>query len=314
MDGDVLRSLHDRVALARRTARTRSRARRSRTSSRCAGSARPSGRRGDEGVLQHLEGDRVERAAGLGHRSRGTSRRACGCSATRRPPPSRRAARAWSSRAGRSGRARRARPGRQVVARVDRRVDRASPGRRSRPRARRSARASRRSARGAANSAFGVTPTALQLELVDLDRRVVAAVGVLALVLGVERLDGRVERLGGVDRRSAASATGRRSASSISRCEPHLVLGDALGGEPLARLGLEPRELRLDRAGVGLVGRAAGYISDRSWRTSTSRQPSAEVMPGLAARSRSGSQLLASAAPCSGPAPPKTTSAKSRGS
>ena len=42
--GDVLRALHDRVALARRTATTRSRARRSRTSSRCAGSARPSGR------------------------------------------------------------------------------------------------------------------------------------------------------------------------------------------------------------------------------------------------------------------------------
>ena len=53
---------------------------------------------------------------------------------------------------------------------------------------RRGARASACAPVGAwrANSGFGVTPTAAA-QLVDLDRRAVAAVGVLALVLGVER-------------------------------------------------------------------------------------------------------------------------------
>ncbi len=56
-------------------------------------------------------------------------------------------------------------------------------------------------------------------------------------------------------------------------------------------------------------------IADRSWRMSTSRQPSADVMPGLGGTITVGiDSSCASAAPCSGPAPPKATSAKSRGS
>ena len=45
VDGDVLAALHDRVAARRRRAPRRSRARRSRTSGTCGGSAPPSGRR-----------------------------------------------------------------------------------------------------------------------------------------------------------------------------------------------------------------------------------------------------------------------------
>ncbi len=48
---------------------------------------------------------------------------------------------------------------------------------------------------------------------------------------------------------------------------------------------------------------------------STSRQPSAEVMPGFGGTITVGiDSSRASAAPCSGPAPPNATSAKSRGS
>ena len=54
---------------------------------------------------------------------------------------------------------------------------------------------------------------------------------------------------------------------------------------------------------------------EKSCRMSTSRQPSAEVMPGFGGTSTIGiDRSRARSAPCSGPAPPKTTSAKSRGS
>ena len=73
-------------------------------------------------------------------------------------------------------------------------------------------------------------------------------------------------------------------------------------------------ERRLELAGSAVLVRLRN-ISARSWRMSTSRQPSADVMPGLGGTSTVGIESSrASAAPCSGPAPPKTTSAKSRGS
>ena len=56
-------------------------------------------------------------------------------------------------------------------------------------------------------------------------------------------------------------------------------------------------------------------VATKSWRRSATRQPSALVRPGRAGISTFGMpSSRASAAACSGPAPPKANSAKSRGS
>ena len=102
-----------------------------------------------------------------------------------------------------------ARAGRQVVALVDGRVARASPSKHT----------SRRLGRlGHLAAALVLAGSSIvrglagghELQPVELDGRVVAAVGELALVLGVELLDGRVQVA--VATRPPSSATGRGSA------------------------------------------------------------------------------------------------------
>ena len=236
-----------------------------------------------EGVLQHLERDGIERVeAGLVLIAQPPSRadRMFSHASTSASPPG---GTTWWSRAGRSiAGPSNANAGRQVVAQVDRRVEPAPP--------------LEVTSRSACERAAGVCGDRLVPGELGL-RRHADRLAVRAVDLDRRRRRGgsctRARARRGTSRRPGhgsmpaprraptASATGRGSACRSSRCEAHLLVGHALGCEPLARLVLELAELRLDLGRVDRVGAGAGYIVDMSWRMSTSRQPSAEVMPGL---------------------------------
>src|SRR5215470_3644197 len=96
---------------------------------------------------------------------------------------------------------------------------------------------------------------------------------------------------------------------------------DVVGGEWAGR----HRDGQLERLPVvaKIASRAAGVsassrsrrVATNSWRMSVASMPSAEVMPGLGGTSTVGMpSSRASALACRGPAPPKATSTKSRGS
>ena len=210
------------------------------------------------------------------------------------------------------------RAGRQIVARR-RRASRGAPSLLEVHVARGDLLRRRRRRRGAwrANSGFGVTPTAVTLQLVDLDA---------ARRRGGSCTRARARR-GSAPPRPAASVErpvdGHREraplaeVAHVDRCAAGVICasGTPSCSQPLARLGLELLELRLELAPGRRRPSAVRNISARSWRMSTSRQPSADVMPGFGGTSTVGiDSSRASAAPCSGPAPPKTTSANSRGS
>ena len=186
VDGDVLAPLHDRVApdVAERrgeVARV--------DHERVAGAEdllRHLVDRRDERVLEHLEGDRVERVARARSSSRAPPSRACGCSATRRPRP--------ATPGGTSGRrVELVDDGRAVEARARRDlVPRGTPASSS---AEPSSKRTCRVRCGAGIAAGRAMPRELGLrgdadrphaEAVDLDGRAVAPVVVLTLVLGVE--------------------------------------------------------------------------------------------------------------------------------
>ena len=146
------------------------------------------------------------------------------------------------------------------------------------------ARRRRRSARAARARPSASTPIAVTLQPVDLDRRVVAAVGVLALVLVVEALDGVGQRRRAASRRGTASERHWPEVAHVDRAlrGARASVGDALGGEPLAA----PRPRAAANSASSVAGSASSACGEehrrtRSWRMSTSRQPSAEVMPGL---------------------------------
>ena len=201
--------------------------------------------------------------------------------------------------------------GREVLARVDGRVDRLAV----------EVDRARLGRLGQRRVRVGLVPRQLdllgragrdELEPVELDRRVVAAVGELALVLGVEALDGRVEVAVERDLERAPLAEIAHRDRALER---HAVLGDALRGEQLAALVLEPLErlVELVRVGVRRPGAGTSPRGRGGCRPSGSRAPT--TCPGGAGTSTVGTpSSFASAAPCSGPAPPKTTSANSRGS
>ena len=84
-----------------------------------------------------------------------------------------------------------------------------------------------------------------ELELVDLDGRVVATVGVLALVLGVETGHSRVHRRERPVDRDRERAPLAEVAHRDVALERHLRLRHAFVTQELARLALEPLELRL---------------------------------------------------------------------
>ena len=241
--------------------------------------------------------------------------RSCGCSATRRPRRASRAGRRRSSRAGRR-----------------------SPGPRTR-----SPRAGRRGRRPACRTGSSDSKNVTGRRERGLG---VAPVGVVARQLGLRRDADRRARSGGRSRparrrggsctragarrgtcaaacaRSSGASTGTDERAPLAEVahvdqplEAHLLRRHVLGREPLARLLLELLELRLDRRPDRPSRPARGTSAVMSWRTSTSRQPSAEVMPGFGGTSTVGiDSSRARSAPCSAPAPPKTTSANSRGS
>ena len=75
---------------------------------------------------------------------------------------------------------------------------------------------------------------------------------------------------------------------AIERCKRHCVLAARPRPQALARLVLELRELGLDLGRRRPSSARRRNIADRSWRTSTSRQPSADVMPGFGGTSTVG--------------------------
>ena len=262
VDGDVLAALHHRVALgvAQRGGEVAAV-----DDERVAGAQDLLRHLVDdrhERVLEDLERDGVELVVGLGaHDSSSCS--ICmrmfshSSTSTFTPGGTSTVESSWSISAGPSKR----RAGGQVVAGEDRRLDRVLAA----------VEDDLARAGGLGLAAVGVVARQLGLlgladrahvELVDLDRRVLAAVAVLALVLVVERLDDRVERLQRrlhLDRQRAPLADVAHV--DLAR-EADAVLGDALGVEHLARLLLEPRERLLDLGGVDLVGLAAVHLRE----------------------------------------------------
>ena len=181
-------------------------------------------------------------------------------------------------------------------------------------------------ARGRPASTRWPTPSNVHGAAARAGRRPAAAVRRVAGELGLRRHADGLQLRAGRSRRGAPSrryeysrscSSWKRASAACSelsgRSDRHrqraplaqVAHGDRCAGGSSAASGtpscgsrsrpsrLELLELRLDRARVGRRRRACRYISARSWRMSTSRQPSADVMPGFGGTSTVGMDELA---------------------
>ena len=241
--------------------------------------------------------------------------RSAGARPSSRAAPSRAARPSWSSLLDARGRAARSSPGRQAIAAQyeRRRVRRAGEdGRATR------ARAQGVALRLGARNGPGRRRAAERgdAEVHDLDPLARVRVAVADVVRVVERRgeprSDRRRRRSGTSRVLLADVAqvGRASDVAVSR-DRRRRLASARRASALAAPGRAPAE----GLGRSSAPRSRKNVWTKSWRTSVCSMPQAENVPGLQGTITSAiSSSSASHAACIGPAPPKATRAKSRGS